>query len=110
MTAFDIRFERSELAPGVTLHVRRDAKFKTAIVKLFVRTDLDAERATEIALLPSVLRRGTREHPTQRALTRHLEALYGTQLGGDVLKIGEQQVVSFKLEVAGDFFLPKGQG
>jgi predicted Zn-dependent peptidase len=106
---FDVRFERREIADGVTLHVRRDAKFKTAIVKIFLRADLDAERATELALLPSVLRRGTREQPSQRALTRHLEALYGTQLGGDILKIGEQQVISFKLEVAGDFFLPRGQ-
>lgn len=107
---FAVRFDRIEIQDGVSLHLRRDAKFKTAIVKLFLRTDLDAARATDVALLPSVLRRGTREHPTQRALTRHLEALYGTQLGGDILKIGEQQVVSFKLEVAGDFFLPQGQG
>jgi predicted Zn-dependent peptidase len=105
---FDVRFERTAVAEGVALHLRRDPKFKTAIVKLFVRADLDDERATEIALLPSVLRRGTRQHPSQRELTRHLEGLYGTQLGGDILKVGEQQVISFKLEVAGDFFLPPG--
>jgi predicted Zn-dependent peptidase len=100
----------TDLDEGVSLHVRPDPKFKTAIVKVFVLTDLDAASATEVALLPSVLRRGTRQHPSQRELTRHLEALYGAQLGGDILKIGEEQVVSFKLEVAGDFFLPKGQG
>src|SRR4029077_20186386 len=51
---FDVRFERSPVAEGVALHMRRDPKFKTAIVKLFLRTDLDEARATEIALLPSV--------------------------------------------------------
>jgi predicted Zn-dependent peptidase len=107
---FDVRFESSPVADGVTLHARHDPKFKTAVVKIFVATDLEEPRATEIALLPSVLRRGTRQHPTQRALTRHLESLYGTQLGGDILKIGEEQVISFKLEVPGDFFLPAGKG
>ena len=107
---FDVRFESAEIADGVTLHARHDPKFKTAVVKIFLATDLEEERATEIALLPSVLRRGTKKHPTQRALTRHLESLYGTQLGGDILKIGEEQVISFKLEVPGDFFLPAGKG
>src|SRR2546421_6884915 len=103
---FDGTFERVPLAGNVTLHLAPASKFKTAVVKVFLRADLEPARATEIALLPSILRRGTREHPTQRALTRHLEALYGTQLGGDILKIGEQQVVTFKLEVPGDSFLP----
>jgi predicted Zn-dependent peptidase len=108
MRPFDGTFDRIPLGGNVTLHVAPAEKFKTAVVKLFARTDLEADAATEIALLPSVLRRGTRAHPSQRELTRHLEALYGTQLGGDVLKIGEQQVISLKLEVAGDSFLPAG--
>ncbi|MBI3725954.1 insulinase family protein [bacterium] len=108
MAPFDGTFERVPLQGEVSLHLAPADKFKTALVKVFVRADLDRETATEIALLPSVLRRGTRAHPTLRDLTRHLEALYGTQLGGDILKIGEQQVVALKVEVAGDSFLPAG--
>jgi predicted Zn-dependent peptidase len=86
------------------------SKFKTASVKVFVRTDLTAETATEVALLPYVLRHGTRELHSMRQINRRLEGLYGTQLGVDVLKLGEQQVLSFRLGLLGDAFLPEGEG
>jgi predicted Zn-dependent peptidase len=105
---FDGTFDRESLPGQVTLHLAPSDKFKTAAIKVFFRTDLDADRATEIALLPSVLRRGSRSHPSQRALTQHLERLVGSQLGADILKIGEQQVLTVKMEVAGDTFLPAG--
>lgn len=108
MRPFDGTFDRRPLPGHVTLHLAPSDKFKTAVVKLFLRVDLAPVTATEISLLPSVLRRGTRNHPSQRALTQHLEGLAGAQLGADILKIGEQQVVAVKLEVAGDSFLPRG--
>jgi predicted Zn-dependent peptidase len=108
MRPFDGTFDTRDLGAGVALHLAPSDKFKTAVLKVFLRSDLDQRRATEIALLPSVLRRGTRSHPTLRELNRALEALYGAQLGGDILKIGEQQVIVLKLELAGERFLPRG--
>jgi predicted Zn-dependent peptidase len=107
MRPFDGTFERTLLPGSVALHLAPSEKFKTGVLKVFIRADLEPARASEIALLPSLLRRGTRSHPSQRALTRRLEGLAGAQLGADVLKFGEQQVISFKLEVAGDSFLPR---
>jgi predicted Zn-dependent peptidase len=75
-----------------------------------VRTDLAAETATEVALLPFVLRHGTRELPSMRAMNRALEALYGSRMGVDVLKLGEQQVLALRLDLLGDAYLPPGEG
>ena len=66
--------------------------------------------ATEIALLPYVLRHGTRAFPSLRAVNRRLEELYGATLAVDVLKLGEEQVITLRLEVVGDAFLPPGEG
>lgn len=92
------------------LHLASSPKFKTAVVKAFLRTDLAEESATEIALLPYVLRHGTRAFPSLRAVNRRLEELYGATLAVDVLKLGEEQVITLRLEVVGDAFLPPGEG
>ena len=53
--------------------------------KVFVRTDLSRESATEVATLPYVLRHGTRAIPSLRGLSRALEGLYGASIGVDRL-------------------------
>ena len=78
------------------------------MVKLFLRTDLAPHVATEVAALPFVLRHGSRDVPSLRAVSRTLEALFGAALGIDVLKLGEHHVLTFSLEVLGDRFLPAG--
>lgn len=105
---FDGRFERVALPGGVRLHLSPSRKFKTAVVKVFLRTDLAAGTATRTALLPYVLRHGTAALPTLREVTMALEALYGTRLAADVIKLGEQQVVALRLDVLGDAYLPAG--
>ncbi|MEZ6184673.1 MAG: insulinase family protein [Planctomycetota bacterium] len=92
------------------LHLAPTDKFKTVAVKLFWRSDLSAERATETALLPYVLRHGTRSLPSMQAISETCEQLFGASLGVDVLKLGESQVLTARLETIGDAFLPEGEG
>lgn len=73
-----------------------------------MRTDLDLSTATEVATLPYVLRHGTREMRSKREITRRLESLYGASIGVDVLKLGEQHILTFGLQVLGDRYLPEG--
>jgi predicted Zn-dependent peptidase len=98
-------FETFEILPSVTLHLRQTAKFKTNAVKLFISRNLDKD-ATHNAILPFLLRRGTAKHPTMTAIVKRLENLYGTIIGTEVLKIGEQHVIEFSLEVPNEKFLP----
>lgn len=102
-------FQRVELPGGVHLHLAPTRKFKTVGVKVFLRTDLARESATEVAALPYVLRRGTRRIPSLRGLSQALEDLFGASLGMDVLKLGEEHVLTLGVEVLGERFLPRGE-
>lgn len=91
------------------LHLSPSRKWKTTVVKVFIRTDLDPATATATALLPHVLRHGSRELPSLRKVNLALEDLFGTRLAVDVVKLGEQQVVALRLDVVGAPFAPAGR-
>lgn len=88
------------------LSVWRTSKFKTNLVEVTLRQPLDEARVTANALLPFVLRRGTRRHPTSLEMHRFLEELYGADLSVEISKIGESHNLRFQVEVAADPFLP----
>src|SRR2546425_7251293 len=98
---------RRRLPSGAMLHVNSTKKLKTILVKATLTGDLDTS-VTRKALLPMVLRRGTRRLPDMKAIHRHLEDLYGASLTSDVSKIGEWHAVKFRLEFVNDRFLPAG--
>jgi predicted Zn-dependent peptidase len=78
--------------------VFRTDKFKVDALRLFVHFPL-AEGAGRMALVPFVLRRGTRRLPESGALAASLEALYGADLHADVMKLGERQLWAFGVEL-----------
>ncbi len=100
-----IGFERFRLPSGDLLHLNWSPKLKTVLIKADFTADLDAS-VTEKALIPMILRRGTRRLGDMKAIHRHLEGLYGTSLASDVAKIGEWHSLKFALEVVNDRFLP----
>ncbi|NLL57319.1 MAG: insulinase family protein [Firmicutes bacterium] len=67
---------------------------------------MEKQLAAETALIPAVLERGTGKYPSFRDLKIRLEELYGAELGADVIKKGERQILSFSLEVVNDKFAP----
>jgi predicted Zn-dependent peptidase len=98
-------FETHTVMPNFRLHVKRTKQFKTTALRVFLSRNLD-ERTTHAALLPYILRRGTRSHPTMTRISRHLENLYGTAVGTDVSKVGEWQILSFAADVPNERYLP----
>lgn len=76
----------------------RTDKFKVDAFRLFLQLPL-APDAGGTALVPFVLRRGTRRQPSSGDLAAALESLYGADLHTDVLKLGERQLLAFSLEV-----------
>jgi predicted Zn-dependent peptidase len=77
--------------------VFRTDKFKVDAFRMFLHLPL-APGAGRTALVPFVLRRGTRRHPGSGDLAAALESLYGADLHTDVLKLGERQLLAFSLE------------
>ena len=102
-------FERTVLPNGVRLHINSSPKMKTVLVRADFGGNLDGD-VTRRALIPMILRRGTRRFPDMKSMNRHLEGLYGASVVTDVTKIGEWHTLKFTLELVNDVFIPGGKG
>ncbi len=92
--------------PGdLHLALNSNKKMKTVLVTASFIGNLD-ETVTRMALLPVILRRGTRTCRDMQTISRYLDGLYGASLSSYVLKVGEWHVVRFRLEVVNERFLP----
>lgn len=99
---------RKELLSGVWLTAMRSDKFKTGCLSINLLTQLKRETAAFNAVLPFVLRRGTRFHPDMEAIAAELDMLYGTGIEPVVRKIGEIQCIGFYASFPDDKYLPAG--
>ena len=90
--------ERINIDKGINLNLIKDDKFKSNLLSLYLVIPLEREEVTKNALLPLVLKRGTRELSTNLDIQRKLEDLYGSDLNVDVSKTGEKQVIRFTIE------------
>lgn len=97
-------------ADGMNIHLVESKKFKTiSIVAKFI-APLAKETITKRALLPFVLRQGTKSYPTRAELQGQLDGLYGAVLSIDGGKKGDQHILSVRLEVANDKFIGNASG
>lgn len=99
---------RCELIPGVWLTALRSDKFKTGCLSINLLTQLNRETAALNAVLPFVLRRGTRYHPDMETIAAELDSLYGTGIEPIVRKIGEIQCIGFYASFPDEKYLPQG--
>ena len=101
---------RREILPGVWLTALESSKFKTGCLSINLLTQLDRDTAAQNALIPYVLRRGSRYHTDMRSLAAELDGLYGSYIEPVVRKIGEIQCIGFLASFADDRYLPDGSG
>lgn len=99
---------RTELIPGVWLTALCSDKFKTGCLSINLLTQLKRETAAFNAVLPFVLRRGTRFHPDMQTIAAELDSLYGTGVEPIVRKIGEIQCIGFYASFPDRKYLPAG--
>lgn len=99
---------RCELIPGVWLTALRSDKFKTGCLSINLITQLKRETAALNAVLPFVLRRGTRYHPDMETIAAELDSLYGTGIEPSIRKIGEIQCIGFYASFPDEKYLPQG--
>ncbi|NMB26747.1 MAG: insulinase family protein [Tissierellia bacterium] len=90
--------ERININKGISLNLIKMDKFKSNLLSLYLIIPLNREEVTKNALLPLVLKRGTKELNTNLKIQRKLEELYGSELNVDVNKTGEKQVIRFTIE------------
>jgi len=100
---------RTELLPGVNLTCLRTDKFKTACLSLTLLSQLERDTASMNAIIPYVLRRGTRYHPDMESLAHELDELYGSCIEPVIRRVGEIQCVGFYSSFPDDKCLPDGE-
>ena len=102
--------EKTELFPGVTLRTFRDRRFKQGCLSFQLVRRMAREESSLNALIPSVLLRGTNRHGSLRAITEHLDELYGAAVSPLVRRIGDYQTVGLYCAFMDDrFALPGDQ-
>lgn len=82
-----------QVLPGVTLRCFPAERFKQACLSFQFLRPMNREEAALNALIPAVLLRGTKKRPDLRAITLHLDDLYGASVGALVRRLGDYQTM-----------------
>jgi len=99
--------EKVQLENGLNLHFIQSDKYKTITLVAKLRAPLERETITKRALLPYILKQGTKSHPTRSELQLKLDDLYGAVLSCNGSKKGENHIITIRLEVANEKFIPQ---
>lgn len=96
---------REKLSDGVYLNIINTDKFKSNLISFNIVRPLCREEVTKNALIPLVLKRGTKNYNTTLQIERKLEEFYGSNLSAGVSKKGEKQVIRFTIEGIDDKYV-----
>ena len=100
-------YDKKELKKGITLHTIDTDKFKTNLIAIFLTTELNRENVTKNAVISSILRRGSKNLPSQEEISKKMEEMYGASFDCGLDKTGDNQVLKFYVETVNDKFLPQ---
>jgi len=85
-----------------------DKRFWTERVRLYFPIALNHHNATSSALLCTILKRGTVNHPDMLSLERALEERYGMAVGFDIAKLGDLLIFKATMQSPKSRFTPAG--
>ncbi len=101
--------KKHEIKGGITFHQIETNKFKTDLFATFLTVPLNRETVTKNALLAAVLRRGTKELPSQELISKELEEMYGASFDCGIEKSGDYHTFKFYLETINNSYLPENE-
>ena len=101
-----MNYKNKQLKEGINVHIINTEKFKTNLLSVFLTTPITKEKVTKSALLPMVLRRGSKQMPTSEEISKTLEEMYGASFDCGIDKIGDDQVLKFYVEAINNEYLP----
>lgn len=102
-----MKYKENELKQGIKIHTINTNKFKTNLLAIFLTTELNRKTVTKNALISMLLRRGSKNMPTQEEISKQMEEMYGASFDCGLDKTGDNQVLKFYIEVINDDFLPQ---
>ena len=99
--------KKIEIKQGITFHKIQTNKFKTNLFAIFLTVPLNRETVTKNALISAILRRGSKNLPSQEQISKKLEEMYGAGFDCGIEKSGDYNTIKFYLELINDQYLPK---
>lgn len=90
---------------GLQLHLCNTNKFKTISIMLMMKAPIKENLITARALIPHILNGGSTNYPNRKLIKQKLDGMYGATLSSDVLKKGENHIITFRMEIPADQFL-----
>ena len=98
---------KKDIKDGITIHKINTNKFKTNLFAIFLAVPLRREDVTKNALITAILRRGSKNNPTQDIISKRLEEMYGATFDCGIEKTGDNHILKFYLESINEEYLPK---
>ncbi|MCF8008665.1 MAG: insulinase family protein [Halanaerobiales bacterium] len=99
-------FNEYKTKNDIDLYVNKTDKFKTNYIHLdIIRPLSDQNEVSKNALIPYILYRGSYKYPTNQAISRELDKLFGADLNVSVARRGENQLLRFSIEIINDKFI-----
>jgi len=102
-----VKYNEIDIKNGIKLHTIKTEKFKTNLIAVMLATKLDRKNITKNALIPAVLRRGTKFMQTQEDINKKMEDMYGASFDCGLDKTGDNQILKFYMETVNNEFLPQ---
>jgi hypothetical protein len=78
-----------DVGSNLKLFAIRTDRFKCELLSMQFYRPTTVETAQLNALLPAVLRRGTKRFPSKQAISRHLDGLYSTTIAMRNRRLGD---------------------
>jgi predicted Zn-dependent peptidase len=104
-----IEIKKSINDKGLNITYIKTDKFKTNSINLFIHNELSKETASTNALIPMMLRRGSKDYPTMQDLSIKLQSLYGSSFNFGIVKKGERQILHFYIDSINDKYLQNNE-
>ena len=93
-----------EIKSGIKAHLIQNDIFKTNIACVLLTVPLERDTVTSNALIPFLLRSGTKSLTSQLEINKKLEEMYGATFDCGIDKMGDNQVLKFYIESINDNF------
>ena len=94
------------LSDGRFLHYHATDRFKTEILSVRFVLPVTVGRASADSLFPALLAKGCRAYPTERAISRRLDELYGTDFAYAVDRSGDRLTIGFTVDYLAGKYVP----
>ena len=98
-----------DLKQGIKAHFIKTDLYKTDLTCIIITTPLKRETVTLNALIPFMLRRGTKRLSNQSLLNKEFENMYGAAFNCGIDKMGDNVVLKFYIESISNEYALNGE-